>query len=302
MKAAQSLIYAVVVASMMAPVAQADSMGNMGQTKSLSVASAQQLAANKQLVLSSYNNNFNHKNSALVTRFINSSQYDQHSINGKDGVEGLIKYINYMKAETPSFAGKNIRMIAEGDFVLSQTEESSHNKPEAVSMDLYRIKDGKIIEHWDAVQKYSDQKPLNQNGVVAGGVPNQRSMLAPERVRQVAREYFSRTWGKLDVGAIDQYLAPNFIQHNPQVADGRDALRALVGELHASKTQIKVEIARVLVEKDFAVVHAKWTDDSGSYAVFDVLRLNDQYQIVEHWDVMGEKIPASNTNQRDVVF
>lgn len=307
MKTMQTLFKALMLAGIITSSVQAESMSNIdskstGGNMEQKTVSVEQLAANKKLVLSSYDNNFNQKNSAQVAKFINPDQYIQHAINGKDGVQGLIKYIEYMKAEMPSFTGKNIRMIADGDLVVSQTEELVKNKPVDISMDLYRIKDGKIVEHWDAVQKYTDQKPLNKNGIVAGAQPNQKSLLASERVKEVAHEYFTRTWGKLDVSAIDQYVAPNFIQHNPQVADGREALKTLVSELNSSKTKIKVEIARILVEKDFAVVHAKWTDDSGSYALFDILRLNDQYQIVEHWDVMGEQIPASNTNSRDAVF
>lgn len=261
-----------------------------------------QIQANKTLVLNSYDNNFNRKDASQVTKFINPNQYIQHSINGKDGVSPLINYIGYMKEKMPSFAGKNIRMIGEGDLVVSQTEESIDGKPVDVSMDLYRIKNGQIVEHWDAVQNYTTQTPANANGIVTGPRPNPNSQLDPQKVREVARQYFKQTWGKLNTAAIDRHVAPDLIQHNPQVADGRGALKALVQGLKASKTPIKVEIARILVEKDFAVVHAKWTDESGSYALFDVLRLNDNYQIAEHWDVMGEKIPADNKNKRDPVF
>ncbi len=261
-----------------------------------------QIQANKTLVLNSYDNNFNRKDASQVTKFINPNQYIQHAINGKDGVTPLMNYIGYMKEKMPSFAGKNIRMIGEGDLVVSQTEESIDGKPVDVSMDLYRIKNGQIVEHWDAVQSYTTKTPANANGIVAGPRPNPNSQLDPQKVREVARQYFKQTWGKLNTAAIDRHVAPDLIQHNPQVADGRGALKALVQGLKASKTPIKVEIARILVEKDFAVVHAKWTDESGSYALFDVLRLNDNYQIAEHWDGMGEKIPADNKNKRDPVF
>jgi predicted SnoaL-like aldol condensation-catalyzing enzyme len=260
------------------------------------------VVANKALVKASYDNNFNRKDTSQVTQYINAKQYIQHSINGKDGVAPLIGFIENMKTKMPTFSGQNMRMIAEGDLVVSQTEESINGKPVGVSMDLYRIKDGKIIEHWDAVQNYDDKEPANDNGIISGEKPQTNSMLSRKRLRSAAHDYFKRTWGSLDASAIDQYVAPDMIQHNPQVANGAAALKALVNGLKQDNAKIKVEIARVLVDNDFAVVHAKWTDDSRSYAVFDVLRFNDRYQIVEHWDVFGEKIPADNKNPRDPVF
>lgn len=103
-------------------------------------------------------------------------------------------------------------------------------------------------------------------------------------------------YGKAD--AIDKYIGDVYIQHNPNLADGKEALRQLVEsfpskEKGASPTG---EIVRVVAEGDLVVLHVKnhdWPEPNGG-AIVDIFRVENN-KITEHWDVI-QAIPDSSKN------
>ena len=85
--------------------------------------------------------------------------------------------------------------------------------------------------------------------------------------------------------AYEAYVAPDLIQHNPNIADGREAaiasLEGLLGNPGA-----KFEVEHMAVDGDLAFVHFKGqiVKDAPGAAVVEIFRLKDG-KIVEHWDV-----------------
>lgn len=99
--------------------------------------------------------------------------------------------------------------------------------------------------------------------------------------------------GKLDM--IDQYIGDVYIQHNPQVADGKQALVDMLKGFPPSD-QPTAEIVRAIAENDLVVLHVKnynWPTERGS-AVIDIFRVKDN-KIVEHWDVI-QSVPKESAN------
>ncbi len=101
---------------------------------------------------------------------------------------------------------------------------------------------------------------------------------------------------KLD--KIDQYIGDVYIQHNPNVADGKQALLDLLNSFPAPEPggQPFGEIVRVIAEGDLVVLHIKnysWPGPNGG-AVVDIFRVKDNL-IVEHWDVI-QAIPDTAAN------
>lgn len=98
---------------------------------------------------------------------------------------------------------------------------------------------------------------------------------------------------------IDRFMGPVYTQHNPGVADGREAFRAFFIEFFATRSQARFSIKRVLCEGDYVTIHAHWTEDEhdrGS-AVMDIFRVENG-RVAEHWDVIQaipERLAHSNT-------
>lgn len=100
-----------------------------------------------------------------ITTYISTKKYHQHNPNVSDGLDALGKALAKMaKAGTPMTYQKSHIILGEGNFVLSVAEGKFLGKHVSF-YDLFRIENGKIVEHWDTIEEItSKDKQQNQNG------------------------------------------------------------------------------------------------------------------------------------------
>lgn len=137
-------------------------------TLSLAIASpsmaktAPSLSAKAQAFLETVFNQ--HKVNEAFDRYVGPT-YTQHNPNVPDGREASTAALNWMVSNFPDFKYSVKRTIAQGDLVVVHSEVTMKaGDPKQAVVDIFRFKNGKIVEHWDVIQPVPAESK-NSNGM-----------------------------------------------------------------------------------------------------------------------------------------
>ena len=111
------------------------------------------LEANMQNAIAFYRRAYLGDPAKAVEMYV-GAEYIQHNPLVGNGKQAFIDYFTEMAEQYPGKEIEFVRTVAEGDLVALHTHQTWPGNEEYVTMDFFRFDaDGKIIEHWDAIQE-----------------------------------------------------------------------------------------------------------------------------------------------------
>lgn len=113
----------------------------------------------------------------------------------------------------------------------------------------------------------------------------------PQRNKALVLEAMTSLFQRHDASAVERLYTPDYIQHNPDIPQGRDALRSLVANLSPA---VHYEPGLIVAEGDFVAIHGRirgWADTP--QVVVDLFRIEGG-RLAEHWDVLQSEVPVTD--------
>jgi len=96
--------------------------------------------------------------------------------------------------------------------------------------------------------------------------------------------------------AVDLFVGAEYIQHNPLVADGKQAFIDYFDEMERDYPGKSIKFIRTIAEGDLVALHTHQTWPGGEqYVTMDFFRFDEAGKIVEHWDSIQE-VPSESKN------
>ncbi|MCK1368655.1 nuclear transport factor 2 family protein [Bradyrhizobium sp. 62] len=126
------------------------------------MAGSAQEEANRKTVLAFYEKGLNQKDADAALAHV-GDRYVQHNPNAADGPDGFRKFIGFLREKFPNSHSEIKRSFVDGDYVILHVhairEPGSRGK---AIVDIFKLENGKVVEHWDVVQSIPEN-PANNN-------------------------------------------------------------------------------------------------------------------------------------------
>ncbi|KJC54980.1 polyketide cyclase [Bradyrhizobium sp. LTSPM299] len=121
-----------------------------------------QQEADRKAVLAFYEKGLNQKDADAALAYV-GDRYVQHNPGAPDGPDGFRKFIAFLREKFPNSHSEIKRSFVDGDYVILHVHavREPGTRGNAI-VDIFKLENGKIVEHWDVVQPIPEN-PANNN-------------------------------------------------------------------------------------------------------------------------------------------
>lgn len=113
--------------------------------------------ANKKVVVDFYEKALNQKDFDAASKHL-GARYTQHNPRVADGPEAFKGFLQMLREKAPTSHNEIKRVFADGDFVILHVHAKRDPGARGTAVvDIFRLENGKIVEHWDVLQDVPEQ-------------------------------------------------------------------------------------------------------------------------------------------------
>lgn len=125
-------------------------------------------------------------------------------------------------------------------------------------------------------------------------------MMDPNLNKQNAISFYRTAYLGNPQEAVKKYVGDQYIQHNPQVADGTQGFIAYFEKMQRDYPDKSIEFVRAIAEGDLVALHTHqiWPGND-QYITMDFFRFDEKGKICEHWDAI-QQVPKKFANSNNM--
>ena len=243
----------------------------------------------------------NARDAATIEELV-TEDYIQHNPFLPTGRDAFVEVVTTVLADNGTLV-ENIRMIEEGNFVAIHNlwiNAAPFGADTVVSFDVLRFdENGKIAEHWDAIQPWENQT-VSGNTMIDGPT-NVTGLGQTEANKALAVSIIQDVLMGQNPDNITNYIAEDYIQHNPGIDNGLAGIQAAVEYLVSIDNMFQyTTIHKVIGEGNFVltVSEGQWNETTNAF--YDLFRMENG-KAVEHWDVI-QPVPTTGLANDNGMF
>jgi predicted SnoaL-like aldol condensation-catalyzing enzyme len=231
-----------------------------------------------------------------------TEDYIQHNPFIPTGRDAFVQLLTTV-LESNGTQVQNIRVIEDENFVAIHnlwTNAAPFGADTVLTFDILRFdENGKIAEHWDAIQPWESQT-VNGNTMIDG--PTSITNLSEtEANKALAVSIIEDVLMGQNPSNITNYIAEDYIQHNPQIDNGLQGIQDAVAYLTSINNMFQYNtIYKVIGEGNFVLTISEGTWNNTSNAFYDLFRMENG-KAVEHWDVI-QPVPTEDLANDNGMF
>lgn len=113
---------------------------------------------NVKTVIDFFQNLMNEHNFEYTLKKYGGGTYIQHNRAIPNNIDGLVGYIKNLTKRYPEYSFNVKKVFADGDIVVLHShatvraKDRGNEKKGFIITDTFRLEDGRLVEHWDAIQ------------------------------------------------------------------------------------------------------------------------------------------------------
>lgn len=237
-----------------------------------------------------------------TVRELANSDYIQHNPFLPTGLDPFISLFPVLKENNTQ--AKAYRVLEDGNFVAIHhlwTGAKPFGADEMVSFDILRFdENGKIAEHWDALQPLVEQTASGRTQLDGSDII--KDLDKTDTNKKLAKAMVEDILMGQNPSKITDYISTEaYHQHNPQIKDGLSGIVAAVEYLTSQNNMFAyTKIHKVLGEGNFVLTISEGDWNGTNNVFYDLLRFENG-KAVEHWDVI-QPIPTEGLANQNGMF